>query len=282
MFRYGIIAGGIAAVLFAFAGRAEAGWVIEQVLRSEAGPGQMHVLIQANKTKNVVVGPDGQPLMAFMVDLDAETVTQVDYQGRRYATATFPEYGQMMRGGQQAMADQMAKALEQVREQMKIAPPEQRQMPEQMLRSQMPQAGGTPQDCREPQTEVRKTGQRATIAGYPAVRHDVLADGKLATEVWIASGITAWREIDPRKLEKLTTEMARAVPSCGPGHPGFPGANDPAWKLAAEGYPVRTVDQASGGATVEVVKAESRSVPAAEFQPPAGFARQTLQEMLGR
>jgi hypothetical protein len=33
---------------------------------------------------------------------------------------------------------------------------------------------------------------------------------------------------------------------------------------------------------MEVVKAESRSIPAAEFQPPAGFARKTFQEMMGQ
>ena len=34
--------------------------------------------------------------------------------------------------------------------------------------------------------------------------------------------------------------------------------------------------------TLEVLKAESRNVPATEFQAPAAFARKTLQEMLGR
>jgi hypothetical protein len=42
------------------------------------------------------------------------------------------------------------------------------------------------------------------------------------------------------------------------------------------------VDRSGGGGTVEVVKAESRTVPAAEFQPPAGFARKTFREMMGQ
>ncbi len=64
--------------------------------------------------------------------------------------------------------------------------------------------------------EVRRTGQQATIAGYPAVRHDVLADGRLESEVWIARGITAWRELDPRRFERFTAEMAKLAGSVAP------------------------------------------------------------------
>jgi len=39
--------------------------------------------------------------------------------------------------------------------------------------------------------------------------------------------------------------------------------------------------QASAGWVIdEVVEAESRTVPATEFQPPTGFARKTLREMM--
>src|SRR5438309_12051570 len=55
----------------------------------------------------------------------------------------------------------------------------------------------------------------------------------------------------------------------------------PSWKLAGEGYPVRTV-YAGSGRTVEVVKAESRSVPATEFQAPPGFERNSLREIMRR
>jgi hypothetical protein len=37
----------------------------------------------------------------------------------------------------------------------------------------------------------------------------------------------------------------------------------------------------SDGTVTEVVKAESRDVPATEFQPPAGFTRQSFKEMFG-
>jgi hypothetical protein len=129
---------------------------------------------------------------------------------------------------------------------------------------------------------MRKTGQQATIAGYPAVRYDVLADGKPESEIWIARGIPAWRELDSRKLERFGAEMAKLA-GCGPGQgQQGPLGDYPSWKLADEGYPVRTVAKSGGGEKIEVVKAESRTIPAAEFQPPAGFARKTLQQVMGQ
>jgi hypothetical protein len=55
---------------------------------------------------------------------------------------------------------------------------------------------------------------------------------------------------------------------------------DPVWKLMKDGYPVRSIEK-DGASTTEVTKAENRSIGADEFQPPAGFARKTLQEMMG-
>jgi hypothetical protein len=246
-----------------------AGWVVEQFMKGGAEGGRQQVLIQANRMKTIMLGPDGRPAAAFILDLDAQTITHVDYRQRQVMTATVQEYVQAIQGAQQV-------AMREMQERLKSMPPQERQMAEQMMRSQTGQPGGTGQDCREPQTEVRRTGQQATIAGYPAVRYDVLADGKLEAEVWAAPAITAWRELDPPKLERFTAEIAKLV-GCGPGRPGLLGA-DASWKLASEGYPVRTIHP--GAVTIEVVKAESRTIPAPEFQPPPGFARRTLQQMI--
>ena len=281
MSRYRVVACGALASIFVWTGQASAGWVIDQVVKG-GGEGARHqVLLQANRMKTLILGEDGTPSAAFILDLNAETITQVDYSGKHYITATVQEFGQMLQGVQQAVSGQMARMMKEMQEQMKDMPEAQRKMVEQMMRSRMPQAESSSQDCVEPKVELRKTGQQATIAGYPAVRYDVLADGKPESELWLASGIAAWREMDPQKLQRFASEMAKLAPRCDSvkGQHGFR-RDDPAWKLASEGYPVRTVHRSDGGVTMEVVKAESRSIPAVEFQPPAGFARKTLQEMM--
>lgn len=277
-----VVAAGVLAGVLGWAAPASAGWIIEQVVKGSGDEGRHQVTVEANRMKTLMVGPDGRPVGAFILDLNADTITQVDYPRRQFVTATLQEYVQTITGALQAAAGQMAGAMKAMEEAMKDMPPEQRKMAEQMLRSRQQPAGGGGAACPEPQLELRKTGQQATIAGQPAVRYELLADGKVDSELWIAPGITAWRELDPAKLERFSTEMAKAAPGCDPNRrrQGLPGA-DPTWKLAGEGYPVRVVSR-TAGVTVEVVKAESRSVPAAEFQPPAGFARKTLKEMTGQ
>ncbi len=283
MIAYRIVAWSILVSVFGWTAQTSAGWIIDQVVKGADGDTKQVVALQADRMKALMFGTDGKPVYAGILDLNAETFTQIDYEKRQYATATVREFGQMMEGMQQAMSEEMARAMKEMQESMKAMPPEQRKMMEEMVRSKMGQAGPTSEDCRKPRIDLRKTGQQATIAGYTAVRYDVLADGELDSELWIAKGITAWRELDPKKLERFEAEMAKAGPRCGPaqGRRGL-SVDDPAWKLAGEGFPVRTVHRGRGDITVEVVKAESLSVPPAEFQPPAGFARKTLREMMGQ
>jgi hypothetical protein len=228
--------------------------------------------------KTVTLGPDGQPAAAFILDLEGQTITQVDYRGRQYVAATVQEYVQGVQRAQQRGAGERREAMKQLQRQLEGMSPEQRKLVEEMLKQQM--AGGPgAQECKPPRVETRRSGQQATVAGYPAVRFDVLADGAPESEMWIARGLGAWSEIDRQKLERLSAEMAKLA-GCGPGSRGRLGA-DPSWQLAAEGYPVRVVGRGPDAETVEVVKAETRALPAAEFQPPPGFTRKSLAEMTG-
>jgi hypothetical protein len=197
-----------------------------------------------------------------------------------------------MRAATQAMGGQMAEAMKQMQEAMKDMPPEQRKMMEQMMQKSAPGGGmpGAPpsaEACRPPRTEVRPTGQSAKIAGYSATRFDVFEDGKFVQEVWVTPTVTAWRELDPKKMERFGQDMAKAMeglPGCGRNRARQAGAdlNDPAWKLSTEGYPVRTVFHGQDeGRVLEVVKAENRAVPATEFQPPADFKSQSFKDMMG-
>lgn len=274
MIPYRSLAGSILTI-FACAGQASAGWVIDQAVEGRGEGGKQQIMLQANQMKTVVLGRDGKPEAAFILDLNAETFTQVNYREQSYMTAKVQEYVQLIEGA-------MKKASSAMEEAMKDVPPEQRKMMEQMMRSRMPQAGPGPEACREPRIEMRKTGQEAKIAGYKAVGYEMLADGKPQSELWISKDIPAWKELDPQKLARMMGELAKAVPRCGPSHGGQAGiGRDQAWKLAGEGYPVKTVDRRGSDATVAVTKAESRAVPASEFQPPANFARKTLSELMG-
>ncbi len=97
-----LVAAGAAAVLLVGSGPATAGWVVDQTVRGPGGGGRQQILIQANRIKSVTLGPDGRPTHAVIMDLGADTLTQVDYQARHYVTSTLLEYAQAMAGAAQA------------------------------------------------------------------------------------------------------------------------------------------------------------------------------------
>ena len=251
---------------------ASAGWVIQQAVTGSAA-GTQQIVLQSNRIKTVVLEPDGRPSTAFIVDLNTDTIIQVNYAERTYVSASFRDYVDTMRGRTQQASAQVAEATRQMEVAMKEMPPEQRRVVEQMMRAH---GGGAPRECRELAFDVRATREQATIAGYRAVRHDVVADGAAQSQVWVARDLTAWREIDPTKLQRLAAEMTRLA-ACAPAANGAAAAG--AWRTAGEGYPMRTVVRS--GETIEVTKVESRPVSPSEFQAPAGFARKPLNESLG-
>lgn len=275
--------------LLAMAAPAWAGWVIDQVTKGGGDERQDHrLMMQANRLKQVSL-EGGRTTQAMVMDLDAQTITHIDYKERSFMTATAQEYAAAMSQSFQMMGDTMGKQMQETMKEMqdglKDLPPEQRRQAEAMIREMQKNAAKTqggrqlkPEDCAPDKVDVKSTGRKITVAGYDASGYQVFTNGKLDSEVWIAPGITAVREIDPKKLERMMTDMMKALPQCPPRGQMF-GA-DPMWKLMKDGYPVRTVDK-EGGQVTEVVKAESRSIAAAEWEPPAGFARKTLKDMMG-
>lgn len=276
----------VALGLLVMATPAWAGWIIEEVIRGSNEKQSQRMFLQANRLKTVTL-EGTRVVQAVVMDLDAQTITHIDYGERAYTTGTAKEYAESMRQGFQAMGEtggQMQAQLKEMEEQLKQLPPEQRRQVEAMMKSMQQGAQKSaasplrPEDCVPDKVEIKRTGKSLTVAGYESTSYQIFSNGKLDSEVWIAPGITAVREIDPVKLERMVAEMMKALPQCPPRGQMF-GA-DPVWKLMKDGYPVRSVEQ-GGGTVIEVVKAESRALSAGEWQPPAGFARKSLKEMMG-
>ncbi len=236
---------------------AGAGWIIDEVVRGTGDSRERQRLYLQNNRMKTVSLEGNRVTTAVVMDLDAQTITHIDYQERAYTTATAREYADMVRQGFEKMGEAMGQ-----------------------MQSQKPQAPARlkPEDCAPDKVAVKSTGTHATVAGYDASGYQIFANGTLDSEVWIAPAITAAREIDPQKLERMVSEMLRALPQCPPRGQMF-GA-DLVWKLMKNGYPVRTIEK-DGGRVIEVVKAESRSLGAGEFEAPAGFARKALKDMMG-
>ena len=266
-----------------------AGWLIDEQMNGIAATGGQPVLhqvmLQSNRMKRLTLSTDGGPTHAFIVNLDADTITQVDYQRRQYLTGTVQEFAQMAANAMKMMQDAqgpMADAMARMRESMKHMSPEQRKLVEDMMRPRTPQPGASVEECRQPEGELRKTGQEATIAGYRAAQYEVVADGKVQSEIWLAKDLTAWQELDPQKLQHFAAEILK-IARCAPAQirSNLP-LTDQAMKHATEGYAVRAIVRNGGNASTEVVKAISQPLPDAEFEAPAGFVRKSFSDMMRR
>lgn len=280
---YLVVASSIIASVLAWTGPVSAGWIIDWGVKGSSAAVQRE-LLHANRMKILISGKDGTPAVAFIVDLDANTFTQVYYEKRYYITDTVPEYVLTM-GAMAKMAMGLWPAAPDLVEALKQAAPDQRKKMEEELKlyeQQMRASGwGQPEPaCREPRIETRKVDQRDTIAGHAAVRYDVLADGKPSgtlSEIWVAKSLPAWQELDPQKFQRFLAEIAKTP--CGAGGSPHEVLSHAAWRLRSEGYPVRkALRAAKGGGEVEVIRVETREIPLAELEPPPGFVRKTFWE----
>ena len=154
---YRVVAWGVLVSILGWVGQASAGWIIDQVVKGSGEGSRQQVVLQANRMKTLTFGKDGQPAEALILDLNAQTITQVDYRKRHYVTATVQEYAQMIRDAYQTASEHMARRMQEMQEAIKEMLPEQRKMLEEMLRSQVPQGEPAPQDCPEPGIELKKT-----------------------------------------------------------------------------------------------------------------------------
>ena len=241
--------------LVALATPALAGYVLHMT-ESAGGNGGISY-VQSNRMAMDMGG------MFIIIDLNDQTATIVNPKAKAYWKGPIQTIADEVMGGVQK---QMEKLLVNV-------PPEQREMMKQMMKQKgMPGVGpaGPP-----PKVSIKKTGKVETIAGYKAAEHQVIADGQLAAAMWIDPKFNMRDELDMVKLEKA---MA-GVNKMGGGKSAM---DSPAVaKLWTKGYPLKQVFYHMGQAsTVTVHKVEKMKVPAGKFQPPAGYAKGALMDVM--
>ncbi len=254
-----------------------AGWVIDQVSQDGASTEQQQMLFQDNKMKILTFDKSGAPENAVIFDVTAQTMTQVDYGRKRVIVGSTKDLKKMMKGAQNVMAE----AMKKMQAQTQNMPPEQRKMMQQMMKDRMPAMTTAQPDCPEPpKTDVRATGEEATIAGYVTDGYDILQDGKVISQVWIAEDISVRDDFDVEKMQQLAEAMASARPChARSDQAGF--QDKGMWQLTKKGFPARIVDR-KDGSEVKIIKAQNRTVTAQEIGYPTGFQIESMKNMMQR
>lgn len=246
------------------ASAAQAGWVLYQ--ETPGGPTTMYV---QNNQLRVGQGPHG-----MIYDLNHDTVTMLDPGRQTYWSGKPQQLNQQM---DQALNQRMELALKQ-------APPEQREKMRAMMQQGMGRGGagrgGGMGQGPAAQVVVKDSGASAKIAGYQATKYQVYVDGKLRQEVWMAQVPGFQKEMDMGKMMKLAHSLRSGATGTGLGWRRSPAVQE----LFAKGMPMKLVDHAPGGplTVMTVTKVEKKNLPAATFQPPAGWKKVDFSQMMMR
>jgi len=182
------------------------------------------------------------------------------------------------------MGGQVQEAMQGLEEQLSHLDPKQREMVEQMMKKGiggMALPGAEPPP--KPTKEYRNTGERATKAGYPCVKYEVLEDGQMIQELWVTGwdnvkGATESRKVFEDMASFYAEIMAAFKQSSGMAT-GFLGGENALESFAKlEGFPVVTRDFYGSELQNETVlqSVTERDLDPDAFEPPKGYRLRTM------
>jgi len=125
--------------------------------------------------------------------------------------------------------------------------------------------------------EVKDIGDGGRLQGYATHRYQVLVDGELLEELWLAPKLEVAREID---LAAFGVTLQRMLGGGAGLNQGYE-ESEPYRKLRAVGYPLRHVLYFVGEkSTLEVTSVTIQDFPEADFAIPKGYAQSGYTELL--
>lgn len=131
-----------------------------------------------------------------------------------------------------------------------------------------------------PPVSLTNTGQRETIAGYETEKYDVLVDGELFQEFWLAPALNLGADLDPAKyLAQQEKTGASMMGKAAKQHNAL--YHDPQYRaLVEKGFVLKSVVHHLSGRFERVaVSVKQEDVPASAFEVPDGYRRVRLSDM---
>jgi len=249
----------LVSIFLLLASQAFAGWVIEEVSGYPEGEEiRETIYFQKNKIKMV----DSEQIMIF--DLEKGMLYFLNPDREIYWGGTPEEF-------RKAMKEAMKLAMEEMLEEMT---PEQREAYKEFME-------GVEEETKEAtaekkiKVEVKKTSEKATIAGYSTQKYQIWVDGELKEELWISTEINLKDEIDLKKFVQLFEALdAAAGEESYKSSPEYMG-------LMKQGYWLRSIDYTFGekGTVREATKVEKKRIPDSEFKVPQGYRKVGIGEI---
>jgi hypothetical protein len=253
-----------AAVLLLTSSVASAGLTLTYERKSASGEtGTSQMMFEPGHVRMEGMGGGRARTGAIIVDAAAKKMIMLDLDKKSYHEMTEADAKQM-KERMDAMRAQMA-------ERLKSMPPDQRKQAEGMMNRMG--AGGAPIEIK-----YEPLGTKKKVSGFACEMYKVSVGTMSSSEACIApwsSNIVTKAEADA--FRKSFAEMEKAFSSLGPMR-----SND--WSKAP-GIPVEQSHLGQDGKpewTMTLKSVNRGTIPAAQFQVPAGFTKQEMPMMGGR
>lgn len=190
-------------------------------------------------------------------------------QVARLINITKKSYMELTKADLDQMKGQMDAAMAQMQEQLRSLPPEQRAMVEQMMRGR----GMATAALAAPKVEYRQTGTDK-VGQWACSKYEGSVTGQKTMEVCTVDpkefGLTAADFEIARQLSEFMMSMLPQMQA--------PFVNGTAKAEGFSGVPVRRTSFRNGTveSVMEITETRRQSFPAATFEVPAGFSRESM------
>ena len=125
--------------------------------------------------------------------------------------------------------------------------------------------------------QVKDMGAGERLQGYETRKHQVLVDGELLEELWLAPKLEVAREIDLAAFVAALQKMLGGGAGLNQGYE----ENEEYRKLRGVGYPLRQVLYFVGEkSTLEVTSVTIQEFPESDFVVPKGFSKVGYVDLL--
>jgi len=125
--------------------------------------------------------------------------------------------------------------------------------------------------------QVKDLGAGEPLLGYQTSRHQVLVDGELLEELWLAPKLDVSREVDLGAYQAALQKMLGGAAAASQGYE----ESEAYRRLRAVGYPLRQVLYFVGEkTTLQVTSVAVETLPASDFAVPKEYKRIGFTDLL--
>jgi hypothetical protein len=253
---------------------AQAGVVIEMVERGSRGPqaaAAQKLYVQNGNAR--IESLDASGRLSGLMFFKNDALIMFELSERSFYVLDRPAIAQIGKS--------MNASMSQMQAELSRLPPEQRVMMEQMMGKM---GGGMPPPSKATAApQFRNTGQASKVAGQSCTLWEMSESGTLSQQLCVVpmKSVPGNRELASvmERMSKLMSEFRRAMPQMASSSTGLEATNE------INGFPVLVKDYQAGrptGREVELVKWSEQTIPASQFEAPAGFRQRDLAKEMQR